>query len=286
MNYLDLDKGQVYGDYVILGWKIVSGIEYLLSDSWNLFGYWYLKDKTLLTKSIYPMKKMNMYYYNSYCIAICTDREFSGKIYEVDESFIINNGKIEENKFNRKSRIVVAKEVIDKYVLKKRLLNEIAYEIYSKKDLHNLVYNYIESDKYIQNNEFLLKSIIKKFNKEMGISAADRMRLGYTNNVKEIELNTNIILIRTKKGYGFLDFNILDYLICETDVDYIPPYVDRKSNFGVIKNKIWFYDNLNYKKKLPNIFKVIHNMNDVREVFYNYVTAIIYGKAYMGNLWN
>ena len=33
------------------------------------------------------------------------DREFSGKIYEVDESFIINNGKIEENKFNRKSRI-------------------------------------------------------------------------------------------------------------------------------------------------------------------------------------
>lgn len=87
-----------------------------------------------------------------------------------------------------------------------------------------------------------------------------------------------VAFLKTKKGYGFLE---LSGISNATDAIYKDSKKRPRMEYEYlhILGNILTYDFIGYTKYLPKYFKVIKDINNINDVFENYVRAIVYSQG-------
>ena len=270
MTYSDVDKGQVYEDYVILGWHIREGIYNFLRENKRILGYSYFKEALLLDKfykELYEGK-------NSLLKVYSANKDLQ------DTNIIYLNNTIDPS--NIKMTGTMESTLLDKYIKKVGLLMNRTYNLYSKEEIKEEVERYINSRDLEYNSIGLLKGLLNIFNTSLVKEKAYLHKLNFdfiNTNVPTQEMYYyQVAFLKTKKGYGFLE---LSDISTSTDAIYkdIKKRPRMEYEYLPILSNILTYDFIGYIKYLPKYFKVIKDINNINDIFENYVRAIVYSQG-------
>lgn len=274
----DLDKGQVYGDNVILGWGRDEDFFKVFTDSHELFGYWYFEDKKYLNKfniGLYSGNKLDVY---------MNDKELSTQelyiidtnalsIEEFDSNYHIAKGIKHIGTLGRRKHNLDYSSKVDNYLLKYKFVNSNSsfnLEVYSKKEIDIQLKNYLKDfARFNRLNAFILNSLVIKFLETVRENEHKKLRL--KKNCDYCGINENYLylpsLIRTEEGFGYIT-NVYTFWVFSNSDLY-----DLSSEY--IFKRFTYYDVRKVKKKLPSSFKVIKDMNNINEVFENFLLAYV-----------
>ena len=222
MKYSDLDTGQIYGDYVILGFSLDNLKKSMLgsfhlreSDYRLLFGYWYFKDKQYL-KDFLDRCLMNILH------VILVKKDLSDNtIYELgrgkpDEFVFLQEGTSKRHIFNPKLVGIKEKSEITNYLLKYNLVHT-NNKCYTKEQIFDKIKQYVFSTEFINLSTNWYKSLYVYFVQEA------KFNWNYTNYIDtkgiilddvETELPSEFLLapLILKDSYGYISEINLEWL--------------------------------------------------------------------------